>query len=272
MQLVHQESGAGLSRRLIAPGQFRERVEMLKFITSVATPELPQLAIAQFGRWRLTIICASCVRFFARQVQRTAEAVVEYFPPGCCLTAPAGGFVLGGAAAGGCRRPVPRRTRPAHALAPGPLFSSTAAMTTSSVSIAATSGRPDGMARQGKSGWNVRRACRHARHARSARAECGYCPHDGLPAVRSCKTRSALPQCDSFPGAGGALGGRFGASTPTDTRRQRVIARSMAAFMRRTPSRLTGRPLLTLHLDVETIRARAPQRRPHRWLHHRTGG
>ncbi|MCW5620677.1 MAG: PLP-dependent aminotransferase family protein [Burkholderiales bacterium] len=112
----------------IAPGKFRERVEMLKFITSVATPELPQLAIAQFmvdGGYdhHLRKLRAA----FARQVQRTAEAVVEYFPPGCRLTAPAGGFVLW------VELPPKvdavalfRAARDQHiALAPGPLFSST---------------------------------------------------------------------------------------------------------------------------------------------------
>jgi DNA-binding transcriptional MocR family regulator len=68
---------------------------MLKFITSIATPELPQLAIAEFianGGYdhHLRRMRAA----FQEQVQRTSEAVAEYFPAQCKLTQPAGGFVL----------------------------------------------------------------------------------------------------------------------------------------------------------------------------------
>ena len=60
----------------IAPGRFRERVEMMKFLTSITTPELPQVAIAEFianGGYdhHLRKLRAA----FAEQVHRTAEAV-----------------------------------------------------------------------------------------------------------------------------------------------------------------------------------------------------
>jgi DNA-binding transcriptional MocR family regulator len=79
----------------IAPGRWYKRVEMLKFINSVATPELPQAAIAEFmanGGYdhHLRRLRAG----FARQVQQTSEAIAEYFPNGTKITRPAGGFVL----------------------------------------------------------------------------------------------------------------------------------------------------------------------------------
>jgi DNA-binding transcriptional MocR family regulator len=79
----------------IAPGRFHKSVAMLKFINSIATPELPQLAIAEFlanGGYdhHLRKLRAA----FQRQVQQTTEAVAEHFPAGCRITQPAGGFVL----------------------------------------------------------------------------------------------------------------------------------------------------------------------------------
>jgi len=79
----------------IAPGRFQEQVELLKFINSIATPELPQLAIAEFmanGGYdhHLRKLRAA----FATQVQRTSEAVAAHFPAQCKITQPAGGFVL----------------------------------------------------------------------------------------------------------------------------------------------------------------------------------
>ena len=79
----------------IAPGRFRREVELLKFISSVATPELPQLAIAQFiadGGYdhHMRKLRAA----FARQVEQMSEAVAQHFPSECRLTQPSGGFVL----------------------------------------------------------------------------------------------------------------------------------------------------------------------------------
>jgi DNA-binding transcriptional MocR family regulator len=85
----------GLRIGWIAPGRYRREVELLKFITSIATPELPQRAIAEFmanGGYdhHLRKLRAA----FALQVQQLGEAVAEHFPEGCRLTQPAGGFVL----------------------------------------------------------------------------------------------------------------------------------------------------------------------------------
>jgi DNA-binding transcriptional MocR family regulator len=85
----------GLRVGWMAGGRLQRQVEMLKFISSIATPELPQLAIAEFitnGGYdhHLRKMRAA----FQRQVQQTTEAVAEHFPEGCKLTQPAGGFVL----------------------------------------------------------------------------------------------------------------------------------------------------------------------------------
>jgi len=79
----------------IAPGRLLQQVAMLKFISSVSTPELPQAAIAEFmadGGYdhHLRRLRAG----FARQVQQTSHAIAEYFPHGTKITRPAGGFVL----------------------------------------------------------------------------------------------------------------------------------------------------------------------------------
>lgn len=79
----------------IAPGRLYQQVAMLKFISSISTPELPQAAIAEFmdhGGYdhHLRRLRAG----FARQVQQTSQAIAEYFPPGTRITRPAGGFVL----------------------------------------------------------------------------------------------------------------------------------------------------------------------------------
>jgi len=118
----------GLRIGWIAPGRFRERVEMLKFMTSITTQELPQVAIAEFiGNGGYDHHLRKLRAAFSQQVRRTAEAVVEHFPGGCRMTAPEGGFVLW------VELPESvdsvalfRAARDQNiALAPGPLFTST---------------------------------------------------------------------------------------------------------------------------------------------------
>jgi DNA-binding transcriptional MocR family regulator len=85
----------GLRVGWIAPGKWYNEVAMLKFINSVASPELPQAAIAEFmanGGYdhHLRKLRAG----FARQVEQTSHAIAEFFPKGTRITRPAGGFVL----------------------------------------------------------------------------------------------------------------------------------------------------------------------------------
>jgi DNA-binding transcriptional MocR family regulator len=79
----------------IHAGRFQNSVERLKFVTTLASPSLPQLVIAEF------IQSGGYDRFlrrlratFLNQVQAMAQAVARYFPPGTKVSRPAGGFVI----------------------------------------------------------------------------------------------------------------------------------------------------------------------------------
>ena len=107
----------GLRVGWIAPGKLFNEVAMLKFINSVATPELPQAAIAEFmanGGYdhHLRKLRAG----FARQVQQTTQAIAEFFPNGHQDHASRRRLrALGGAAAESrFARAVPPRARSAH--------------------------------------------------------------------------------------------------------------------------------------------------------------
>ena len=112
----------------VAPGRYREQVEMLKFVSSVGTPELLQLTIAEFlenGGYHRQL--RSLRRAFAGRIERTRRAVFESFPEGTRATNPAGGFVLW--------VELPRDAdslalyesamRDGISIAPGPMFSAT---------------------------------------------------------------------------------------------------------------------------------------------------
>lgn len=79
----------------IAPGRWREQVEHLKFANTVATPTLPQMAIAEFLRTGgYDHHLRSMRRRLAAQLAQFREAVAEHFPPGTRVSRPQGGFVL----------------------------------------------------------------------------------------------------------------------------------------------------------------------------------
>jgi DNA-binding transcriptional MocR family regulator len=78
-----------------APGRYLSAVKRLKICTTLATPTLPQLAIAQFlatGGYEHHL--RKTRAFYAEQVQLVSAAVQRHFPPGTCVTRPAGGFVV----------------------------------------------------------------------------------------------------------------------------------------------------------------------------------
>jgi len=79
----------------IAGGRFHARIVDLKFTTTLATPTLPQLAIAAFLRGgafdrHLREMRGAC----QRQVELMREAIGRGFPAGTRVTRPAGGFLL----------------------------------------------------------------------------------------------------------------------------------------------------------------------------------
>ncbi|SEU37572.1 transcriptional regulator, GntR family [Myxococcus fulvus] len=79
----------------VAPGRLRERVELLKFSHTVASPTLLPLAIARFleeGGYDRHL--RTLRRRLTEQVARMAEGVAEHFPEGTRVARPAGGSLL----------------------------------------------------------------------------------------------------------------------------------------------------------------------------------
>jgi DNA-binding transcriptional MocR family regulator len=79
----------------VEAGRFREEVARLKFLSTIATPSLPQLALANFlesggyDRYLRRLRLA-----FSQQVQAMSQAIAKYFPSGTRLTRPWGGYLL----------------------------------------------------------------------------------------------------------------------------------------------------------------------------------
>jgi DNA-binding transcriptional MocR family regulator len=76
-------------------GRFRDAVKRLKFINTIASPSLPQRAIAEFiesGGYDRYL--RSLRETLASQVQIYSRAVSRYFPEGTKISRPAGGYVL----------------------------------------------------------------------------------------------------------------------------------------------------------------------------------
>jgi len=77
------------------PPRWRDALEELKVTTTMATPSLPQLAIAEFlasGGYDHHL--RKVRRYYAQQVQLVSAAVQRAFPEGTRVTRPAGGHVL----------------------------------------------------------------------------------------------------------------------------------------------------------------------------------
>jgi DNA-binding transcriptional MocR family regulator len=110
----------------VAPGRFREKVELLKFAQTVATPTLPQLALAAFLRdGGYDRHLRSLRRQLASQMQRMVEAIGEHFPEGTRVTRPEGGLLLWVELPRGVDALVlhERALEAGISFAPGPIFS-----------------------------------------------------------------------------------------------------------------------------------------------------
>lgn len=77
------------------PGRYRERVEYLKMVTSIANATAPQLAIADF------LAAGSYDRFlrgirpvYAHRLEAMTRAILAHFPSPTRVTRPAGGYTL----------------------------------------------------------------------------------------------------------------------------------------------------------------------------------
>ena len=79
----------------VVPGRFRDKVQHLKYVTSIGTATLPQLAVADFlTNGGFDHHLRKLRRVYAEQVQRVTHAITKYFPEGTKATRPAGGYVL----------------------------------------------------------------------------------------------------------------------------------------------------------------------------------
>ena len=79
----------------IAPGRFKQKIELLKMSLNIGAPILPQLVVAEFlasGHYEHHL--RTIRRAYARKVANMAQSVLRYFPPGTRVTDPGGGFVL----------------------------------------------------------------------------------------------------------------------------------------------------------------------------------
>ncbi|MBI2949093.1 MAG: PLP-dependent aminotransferase family protein [Verrucomicrobia bacterium] len=85
----------GLRVGWTAPGRFQTRVEHLKFISTVGTGTLPQMAIAEFlANGGYDHHLRKLRRALADQVRCATQAIAKYFPDGTKVTRPTGGHVL----------------------------------------------------------------------------------------------------------------------------------------------------------------------------------
>jgi DNA-binding transcriptional MocR family regulator len=78
-----------------ATGARRERVEYLKYVTSIASPTAPQLAVAELlanGRYERYL--RDVRGRYASAVARMSDAIMRVFPDGTRISQPQGGFVL----------------------------------------------------------------------------------------------------------------------------------------------------------------------------------
>lgn len=78
-----------------APGRYFREVVRQKLISTITTPTLPQMAIAEILRnGGYDHYLRKIRKAYQAQVQRAVHAVARYFPEGTKVTRPAGGFIL----------------------------------------------------------------------------------------------------------------------------------------------------------------------------------
>jgi DNA-binding transcriptional MocR family regulator len=79
----------------IEAGRYRDVVNRLKFINTLASPSLPQMAIAEFiesGGYDRYL--RGLRETLSQQIGLYSQAVVKYFPEGTKISRPAGGYIL----------------------------------------------------------------------------------------------------------------------------------------------------------------------------------
>ena len=77
------------------PGRYRDRVEKLKFLNTLTSPSIPQLAIAEFlERDGYEHHLRRIRKAYAQQASLMKAIVSRFFPEGTRISNPAGGYVL----------------------------------------------------------------------------------------------------------------------------------------------------------------------------------
>jgi DNA-binding transcriptional MocR family regulator len=111
----------------VVPGRFYERVEELKFMHTVASPTITQMAIASFldsGGYERHL--RKVRRAFASQVASVQDAIARHFPRGTRVSRPTGGFLLWVELPDGCASALDLQRAALErgiSIAPGPIFS-----------------------------------------------------------------------------------------------------------------------------------------------------
>jgi len=113
---------------MVLPRRFYEQAEYFKYVSNLASPTLPQLALADFlenggyDRYLRQVQAR-----YAQQINLFTHAISKYFPPETRVTQPQGGFVLWVELPQGvdtlklCHRMLKYKI----SIAPGPIFSAT---------------------------------------------------------------------------------------------------------------------------------------------------
>lgn len=77
------------------PGRYRDRVEKFKFLNTLTTPSIPQLAIAEYLKNDgYDHHLRKMRKAFAQQASIMSAAVTRFFPEGTKISHPLGGYVL----------------------------------------------------------------------------------------------------------------------------------------------------------------------------------
>jgi DNA-binding transcriptional MocR family regulator len=116
----------GLKVGWIEPGSWRDRIRMLKFMSSGGQNELVELAVAELldsGGYERSL--RSLKRRFQSQVEVGRRVLAESFPPGTRVTQPSGGYILWVELPKGCDSVAlfERLLERGITIAPGPMFS-----------------------------------------------------------------------------------------------------------------------------------------------------
>jgi len=79
----------------VVPGVYRDKIENLKFLNTLTSPPIPQMAIAEFlesGGYERHL--RRLRKTYAQQTKLTRALIHRFFPPGTRISEPRGGYVL----------------------------------------------------------------------------------------------------------------------------------------------------------------------------------